>query len=147
MSVRCVCARIRGATSAVQQLGLVDQEPHQPVGGGKSSTARLTAYNIGAHSRQRRSLETDYVLLHEIARHGVHVNETLGVAVRSLCAVQQHHEKFSTERRLVSGSSTRRSWDAVGDHFKFQVRFLEGLVERSQANNARIQNEITLVSP
>ena len=31
--------------------------------------------------------------------------------------------------------------------FEFQLGILQGLLQRSEANNARIQNEITLVSP
>jgi hypothetical protein len=116
------------------------------VGSGKSIASRLSPNSTDAETRQRRSQETDYVLLHEIARHAVHVSEMLSVAVRSLGAVRQHHHRFSTERHLVDGKSKRRSWNAVGDHLDFQLRFLEGLVERSGANNARIQNEITLVS-
>jgi hypothetical protein len=116
------------------------------VGSGKSSASGLSAYSANAEPSQRRSQETDYVLLHEIARHGVHVSETLSVAVRSLGAVRQHHKKFTTERYLDGRKGKRRSWDALGDHLEFQLRFLEGLVERSQANTARIQNEITLVS-
>jgi hypothetical protein len=84
--------------------------------------------------------------LHEIARHGVHVNETLKVAARSLSSIRQHHERSRVEIDLLSSKSKRRSWDTVGEHLEFQLRFLEGLAERSQANNARIQNEITLVS-
>lgn len=116
------------------------------MGSGKSIASRLSVNSTDAETRQRRSQETDYVLLHEIARHGVHVSETLSVAVGSLGAVRQHHHRFSTERHLVDGKSKRRSWNAVEDHLDFQLRFLEGLVERSRANNARIQNEITLVS-
>jgi hypothetical protein len=84
--------------------------------------------------------------LHEIARHGVHVNETLNVAARSLRSIRHHHERFRVEIDLVGNKNKRRCWDTVGEHLEFQLRFLEGLAERSQANNARIQNEITLVS-
>ncbi|KAF1834781.1 hypothetical protein BDW02DRAFT_597908 [Decorospora gaudefroyi] len=86
----------------------------------------------------RRTQEIDYVLLHEIARHGVHVNETLKVAARSLSSIRQHHERSRVEINLVGSKNKRRSWDTVGEHLEFQVRFLEGLAERSQANNARI---------
>lgn len=116
------------------------------MGSGRSSDLCSSAHGTDAESWQRRSQETDYVLLHEIARHGIHVRETLSVAVRSLGAVQQHHEKFTIQKNLVGENSKRRSWNAVGDHLEFQLRFLEGLVERSEASNARIQNEITLVS-
>lgn len=95
--------------------------------------------------RQRRTQEIDYNLLHEIARHGVHVNETLSVAARSLRAVLRNYQKFSKDPHLVNGNAKPQRWDSVADRLEFQIRFLEGLVERSQANNARIQNEITLV--
>jgi hypothetical protein len=88
--------------------------------------------------RQRRTQETDYALLHEIARHSVHVNETLNVAARSLSLIRQHHGRSRVEIDLVSSKNKRRHWDAVGEHLEFQMRFLEGLAERSQANNARI---------
>ncbi|KAF2789053.1 purine and uridine phosphorylase [Melanomma pulvis-pyrius CBS 109.77] len=93
----------------------------------------------------RRTQETDYVLLHEISRHGVHVNETLKVATRSLSSIRQHYERSLVEINLLSSKNKRRSWDTVGEHLEFQLRFLEGLAERSKANNARIQNEITLL--
>ncbi|KAF2866232.1 hypothetical protein BDV95DRAFT_585185 [Massariosphaeria phaeospora] len=92
----------------------------------------------------RRSQEIDYFLLHEIARHGVHVSETLNVAIRSLDATQRHHERFSTNNDLARNNNGHRHWDKVGSQFEFQVRFLQGLLQRSEANNARIQNEITL---
>lgn len=99
-----------------------------------------------AHERQRRSLETDYFLLHEIARHGLHVSETLSVAIRSLHAVQRHHEQFRAEGDLDRSKNGRRDWDKIGSRFEFQLGILQGLLQRSEANNARIQNEITLVS-
>lgn len=115
------------------------------MGSRKSRLPRFLANNNGAQSRQRRSQETDYLLLHEIARHGAHVSETLNVAIRSLNALRQHHERFRTNTGLACENGRRR-WDKVGNRFEFQVRFLEGLLQRSEANNARIQNEITLVS-
>jgi hypothetical protein len=76
----------------------------------------------------------------------VHVSETLKVAVRSLGAMQDHHERFRTSSDLACGNNGRRRWDKVESRFEFQLRFLQGLLQRSEANNARIQNEITLVS-
>lgn len=76
----------------------------------------------------------------------MHVSETLKVAVRSLDAMQGHHERFRTSSDLAGGNNGRRRWDKVGSRFEFQLRFLHGLLQRSEANNARIQNEITLVS-
>lgn len=76
----------------------------------------------------------------------MHVSETLNVAIRSLDAMQHHHERFHMSSDLARSNNVRRRWDKVGSRFKFQLRFLQGLLQRSEANNARIQNEITLVS-
>lgn len=89
-------------------------------------------------------METDYFLLHEIARHGVHVSETLSVAIQSLDAMQHHHERFCTNSTLACSKNGRGRWDKVGSLFEFQLGLLRGLFQRSEANNARIQNEITL---
>lgn len=75
----------------------------------------------------------------------MHVSETINVAVRSLDAMQHHRERFHAAKDLVRDSNACRRWDKVGSRFEFQLRFLEGLLQRSEANNARIQNEITLV--
>lgn len=91
-------------------------------------------------------METDYFLLHEIARHGVHVSETLSVAIQSLDAMQHHHKQFRTNSALTCIENGRGRWDKVGSLFEFQLGLLRGLLQRSEANNARIQNEITLVS-
>ncbi|KAF1971342.1 hypothetical protein BU23DRAFT_555880 [Bimuria novae-zelandiae CBS 107.79] len=94
----------------------------------------------------RRSQEADYFLLHEIVRHGIHVSETLSVAIRSLDAIQHHHARFRAHNDLVRSEKGCENWDRVGTHFEFQLRFLQALLQRSDANNARIQNEISLVS-
>lgn len=106
-----------------------------------------SVWSIRNHISQweaRRSQEIDYFLLHEIARHAVHVSETLNVTIQSLDAIRQHHERFRTNTDLALSNNGRRRWDKVGSRFEFQLRFLQGLLQRSEANNARIQNEITL---
>jgi hypothetical protein len=86
--------------------------------------------------------ETDYTLLHEIARHGIHVSETLRVALASLDAIRLHHQKFQDTTEL----GRPVCWDRITGRFELQLQRLHGLYERSVANNARTQNEITLVS-
>ena len=76
----------------------------------------------------------------------MHVSETLNVALRSLDAMRQHRETLHASNDFVRNSNVRGRWDKVGSRYEFQLRFLQGLLERSEANNARIQNEITLVS-
>lgn len=61
--------------------------------------------------------------------------------------MQHHHERFRANSDLVCSKNGRRRWDKVGSRFEFQLGLLQSLLQRSEANNARIQNEITLVSP
>lgn len=93
-------------------------------------------------SSQARPEEPDYPLLHEMARHAIHVSETLTVALASVKDIEQQHQEF-----LVShdqgGSSRRRGGSAI----RFPLRILEALLSRSESNKARLQNEIQLVSP
>lgn len=77
----------------------------------------------------------------------MHVSETLSVAIRSLDAMQHHHERFRANSDLAGSKNDCRGWDKVGSRFEFRLGLLQGLLQRSEANNARIQNEITLVSP
>lgn len=84
--------------------------------------------------------------MHEIARHGVHVNETLSVAARSLGALRQYHDVFLKNLSHGGSKPKIKTWDTVGNRLRFQLDLLENLNERSVANSARIQNEITLVS-
>lgn len=83
--------------------------------------------------------------MHEIARHGVHVNETLSVAARSLGALRQYHDLYLKNVNQGGSKSKNKTWDTIGSRLRFQLDLLENLNERSVANNARIQNEITLV--
>lgn len=79
-------------------------------------------------------------------RHGIHVKETLHAATRSLDAIRQHQEMFHNTTKHVSDSREQRLSNIFGRRLEFQLRFLMGLLDRCEANNARIQNEITLVS-
>jgi len=92
-------------------------------------------------SLYRRSQETDFFLLHEIARRGIHVEETLNVVIRPLDAMRQRQEMFH-----IRNNREQRLSNTVGRRLEFQLRFLMGLLDRCEADNARIQNEITLVS-
>ncbi|KAF2189291.1 hypothetical protein K469DRAFT_747989 [Zopfia rhizophila CBS 207.26] len=86
-----------------------------------------------------RPQDPNYPLLHEIARHAIHVSETLSVALESIKALQQQQQVFSTKH-----FQGHNRWDGTHNHFQFQLRFLHGLLLRSESNKARIQNEITL---
>ncbi len=81
--------------------------------------------------------------MHEIARHAIHSVETLDVAVHTVTALHDQYKRIlqmetqSDESRIKSPSTQK--------HMEFQVHLLQNLRSRSQANEKRIQNEITLV--
>ena len=75
----------------------------------------------------------------------MHVNETLSVAMRSLENMGQHYREFRANTNLALNQGKHNRWDEVGSRMTFQLQLLENLLQRSIANNARIQNEIALV--
>jgi hypothetical protein len=79
--------------------------------------------------------------------------ETRGVCQRDaqrghtvLGAIQHHQERVRTNNNILRSNSGSQRWDKVGSRFGSQLCFLKGLFQRSEANNAQIQNEISLVS-
>ncbi|KAJ5774432.1 hypothetical protein N7457_009328 [Penicillium paradoxum] len=84
--------------------------------------------------------QPDYRRLHDIARHAIHVNETLDVALKNLEHILTHHEDFMNlkpENACVASEdihSRLRSWES----------FISNLRFRSISNEKRLQNEIQL---
>lgn len=89
---------------------------------------------------QARHSDPDYLLLHEIARHAIHVSETLTVAVRSIKDLEQQHQEFRNLHLRGTSPSLRNH-----SPFRLLLRIMEGLLSRSESNKARIQNETQLV--
>ena len=104
-----------------------------------STLAEEQSLNLNEQNGQH---EADYPLLHEIARHMVHVSETLVVALQSLQGLKQQQEVFSVQHlqatKFTSTNSKR--------NFHLQLQLLQSLLARSESNKARLQNEINLVS-
>jgi hypothetical protein len=90
-----------------------------------------------------RSQDPDYPLLHEIARHGIHVSETLEVALQTLTGIIQQYDDYKS--KLSAQGICQPS--CIHDRLLFQRSCLEAVFSRSKSINARIQNEITLVEP
>lgn len=89
---------------------------------------------------QTRQQEPDYPLLHELARHAIHVSETLGVATQTVKDFQRQYRDFT-----VAHSQSNSVWRRNHDPFHFPLRVLDGLLSRSESNKARVQNETSLV--
>ncbi|KAL8669047.1 MAG: hypothetical protein Q9168_006347 [Polycauliona sp. 1 TL-2023] len=92
-----------------------------------------------ADTKQDRQSKADYPLLHEMARHMVHVSETLAVALHSLQGLQVQQDEFA-KRYLRGGKSKSKA----KNNFHFQAQLLQSLMARSESNKARLQNEINL---
>ncbi|SPO02354.1 uncharacterized protein DNG_05027 [Cephalotrichum gorgonifer] len=87
----------------------------------------------------RQQEDPDYPLLHEIARHAIHVSETLVVASESVRALEVQHRDFMA---LSSGKDS--PWLKNYSPFSFSRRILTALHSRSESNKARLQNETQL---
>ena len=83
-------------------------------------------------------------MLHETARHSIHSTETLEIAVECILAMCQQH---SSLYKLDSSKDRFHEIIHTKTHqaLQFQLQVLRSLKARSQANEARLRNEITLV--
>ncbi|RYP60604.1 hypothetical protein DL770_009958 [Monosporascus sp. CRB-9-2] len=86
-----------------------------------------------------RQQEPDYSLLHEIARHAIHVSETLAVASDSAKELQQQRQDF-----MMLHDQSKSSWRRAHSPLQFSLQILNGLLARSESNKARLQNETQL---
>jgi Mg2+ and Co2+ transporter CorA len=82
--------------------------------------------------------EHDYRHLHDLARHTIHVTETLDVALGTMNAIVAKHEAFQPE------VADKTSWETVHDRLLFYRQMLESLRCRSNSNSERLLNEIQL---
>lgn len=92
-----------------------------------------------------RHVEPDFPVLHDIARHAIHVSETLDVAIENISSMLRQYTSFSEDRSFQCAEEKTR-FRRTTQCFNFQMQTLKGLKARSASNQARMQNEITLVS-
>lgn len=89
-------------------------------------------------TREEGKPEPKYRQLHDLARHAIHVSESLDVAARTLEALNtQHHD-------LQSTSSDKKAWTRVRQRLLFHKQLVDSLRYRSVSNEKRLQNEIQL---
>jgi hypothetical protein len=85
----------------------------------------------------------DYPKLHDIARHAIHVTETLDLATKTANSViTHHHDYWSDPERKGDDKVTRKR---IADRLKFYDYMLRGLRYRNASNKERLTNEIQLV--
>ncbi|KAK8029444.1 hypothetical protein PG993_010735 [Apiospora rasikravindrae] len=82
--------------------------------------------------------EPDYRRLHDLARHAIHVTETLDVALGTMHAILVQHQA------VKAGLPDDRAWQRVHSRLLFSRQMLESLRCRSNSNEKRLLNEIQL---
>lgn len=85
----------------------------------------------------------NYGQLHELARHAIHVSETLDTAAKTVESILQRHAEY-----MAGIGDTNQSQRRASKRLQHRLHFLEhmfvSLKYRSASNQARLQNEIQL---
>lgn len=97
--------------------------------------------------KQFEAANPNYSHLHKIARHVVHVSETLKVGAVTLDSMRSHQEEFlrilgqeAGEKEPTAPIASRK----IRSGLAFAHHMLVSYLHRSEANTARIQSETTL---
>jgi hypothetical protein len=104
---------------------------------------RTLVRNIEVHRTKSTAPNPDYPRLHDIARHAIHVSETLDLAVKTVRCIIAQHNQFVAERGPSGGSleTTKRKFH---ERMNFYLHMLSSLQSRSTSNKERLVNEIQL---
>jgi Mg2+ and Co2+ transporter CorA len=98
----------------------------------------------------------NYRELHDIARHSIHVTETLDVALQTIERILENHRANMSPTNSSTGSSPglstpfppfrqdRNVLQEIQSSLSFSQSYLSSLRHRSIANEKRLQNEIQL---
>ena len=90
------------------------------------------------HVEQTRTAPSpNYNRLHELARHAIHVVETLDLAERTFHSMITHHEQFT-----AGTTKPKRFQHFIDDRLCFYKEGVQSLRLRSIANKDRLLNEI-----
>ena len=85
----------------------------------------------------------DYRHLHDIARHAIHVSETLDVVTETFKGILAQHDDFLSRRTTYQPIE-----DDASEDIQRQLRFCQDMIRnlrhRSVSNRERLQNEIQL---
>ncbi|KAJ5852143.1 uncharacterized protein N7529_011528 [Penicillium soppii] len=84
--------------------------------------------------------QPDYRRLHDIARHAIHVSETLDVAVQNLEHMVMQHESYMN----TNPENITFVYEDIHLHLRSFQSFIANLRFRSMSNEKRLQNEIQL---
>lgn len=87
--------------------------------------------------------QPDYRHLHDIARHAIHVSESLNVATDTMEGILMQHDDFLDQKFPVQ-TIDRDASDGIHRQLLFYQNMISNLRHRSVSNRERLQNEIQL---
>lgn len=91
--------------------------------------------------------QPDYRHLHDIARHAIHVSESLNVATETMKGILAQHEDFTSQKfsgQFSGQAIDRDASDGIHRQLLFNKDMMSNLRHRSVSNQERLQNEIQL---
>ncbi|KAK3333868.1 hypothetical protein B0T19DRAFT_344658, partial [Cercophora scortea] len=84
----------------------------------------------------------DYIRLHDLSRHAIHVSETLELATNTIDAILAHRSRVAS--LPATGAGLQDAEASVGNRLPFYQDMLRSLRLRYASNRDRLQNEIEL---
>ncbi|KAI9697072.1 MAG: hypothetical protein M1836_005034 [Candelina mexicana] len=93
------------------------------------------------HVELARTAFPDFPRLHDLARHAIHVVETLDLAARTLDSMIMHHDRFASATIATYGT-IQTTQHLINDRLHFYKEAIHGLRLRSISNKDRLLNEI-----
>ena len=89
---------------------------------------------------KRMTPSPDISGIHDLARHAIHVLETLDLAARILDSMILHHDQFASE--IITTDAMDKTTQHIANRLLFYKEAIQGLRLRSISNKDRLQNEI-----
>ncbi|KAK7419057.1 hypothetical protein QQX98_003559 [Neonectria punicea] len=85
----------------------------------------------------------NYGLFHDLARHAIHVSETLAVSLKTIASITQHHNAFMAEADEAKALD-RNAFLQVHERLLWYEHMIDSLRLRASSNKERLMNEIQL---
>ena len=85
----------------------------------------------------------DYPRLHDIARHAIHVSETLDLSVKTVKCMMTHHDQFFADGSTPD-DRTKKAQRKIQKRLHLYDNLMSSLWSRSASNKERLLNEIQL---
>lgn len=93
--------------------------------------------------KQRSKPDPDYRGLHDLARHAIHVSETLDVCLKTVKSIVEQHKTLE-EEQWFGEQPKKGSFRQVRERLFWYEHTLESLKSRALSNKERLINEIQL---